>query len=103
MSSSFVCAFTRGPRRKSRGRANLVGVSQERRLTSERLPADMPTDTELFKWFDGLREEKRIEILMVFITRPKEEQTLRNTLLTFWLKTESNRFLFGDPEIQGAG
>jgi hypothetical protein len=63
----------------------------------------MPTDTELFKWFDGLREEKRIEILMVFITRPKEEQTLRNTLLTFWLKTESNRFLFGDPEIQGAG
>jgi len=57
----------------------------------------MPTDTELFKWFDGLREEKRIEVLMVFITRHNEEQTLRNTLLGFWLKTESNRFLFGDP------
>ena len=57
----------------------------------------MPTDTELFKWFDGLREEKRIEVLMVFITRHSEDQTLRNTLLGFWLKTESNRFLFGDP------
>ena len=58
----------------------------------------MPTDTELFKWFDGLREEKRIEILMVFITRPVEDRTLKSTMLAFWLKTEGSRFLFGDPE-----
>jgi hypothetical protein len=59
---------------------------------------NMPTDTELFKWFDGLREEKRIEILMVFVTRPIETRTLKSTMLGFWLKTESSRFLFGDPD-----
>jgi hypothetical protein len=62
----------------------------------------MPTDTELFKWFDGLREEKRIEILMVFITRPVEERTLKSTMLAFWLKTEGSRFLFGDPDPRDA-